>query len=288
MAAPSMADVDKWKRFSDLYELGRMTDAVAWKHGAREASKIQSIQNLISGFSSSVCHYQSENEEKEIHEYYCDVGSGNGDLSIAIGDSLLFPRKRIYMIDIPEWMEQKHHRKRENMVLLDPSQADFDLPFPDEKFRVMSCFMSIHHFKYPQRMMEQIYSKLKAGGYLIIREHDCSDIVVEQNAHFEHQCHYMICERQQMKDFDNCYYASYTSADALSTQLQSIGFQFIRKMEDQKPAHRNPSQHCWMLFRKKNKEREAQVEADSIRITVDMEAIPEAEDAKEEDEAMIC
>ena len=53
-------------------------------------------------------------------------------------------------------------------------QDGYKIMHPDDEFDMVCCLMTCHHFEKLDKMLEEIYRVLKPGGFLILREHDCT------------------------------------------------------------------------------------------------------------------
>jgi len=96
---------------------------------------------------------------------YLDIGCAEGQITEAVTRALGLPPERAHACDI---------------VPQPPSSAftftacGEGLPYGDSSFDFVTMFMSAHHFADISAMFAETRRVLRPGGYLLIREHDCT------------------------------------------------------------------------------------------------------------------
>lgn len=128
-------------------------------------------------------HYVTDMRENalkiKVHskDTICDIGGGFGFSSAMLAN--YFPGNVFYEEDIDRKHCNKYRFKR-TFKLLNP-QANIDnyrffygtdstVPFRDKFFKAVTVFISIHEFKYRDKMMAEINCIMKDDGHLYIKE----------------------------------------------------------------------------------------------------------------------
>lgn len=60
------------------------------------------------------------------------------------------------------------------------------LPYPDDFFDLITCFMVLHHNYNITYMISELKRVIKKGGYIIINEHDMNNYINKQVLDFQH------------------------------------------------------------------------------------------------------
>jgi len=132
---------------------------------ARESLEVGATPGRASYRAKQVVQYVEKNQ-KSTPLTLLDVGCGNGTITRALSESLKLNNQTCVGVDV---------------VRMDDAQKAFQylqvaeehaMPFENGTFNVITCLMSLHHMKDIDRKLSEIGRVCKAGGLLIIREHD--------------------------------------------------------------------------------------------------------------------
>lgn len=96
-----------------------------------------------------------------------DVGCGTGEILSII--KTLYPAVSLFGIDISKEMLKQAEEKGLNNSRLFLGDAE-NLPFENERFDLLICTDSFHHYPNPQRAIDEFYRVLKAGGILLLAD----------------------------------------------------------------------------------------------------------------------
>lgn len=96
-----------------------------------------------------------------------DVGCGTGEILKRI--KFLYPTALLYGIDISKEMLKQAEKKGLDKSKLFLGDAE-NLPFENEKFDLLICTDSFHHYPNPQKVIEGFYRVLKTDGYLLLAD----------------------------------------------------------------------------------------------------------------------
>lgn len=181
---------------------------------------------------------------------YLDIGSGNGVITDIIGKELGFSKENIYGIEISKWIE-KNHEGSYTAINTTYIKGD-NLPFDNNSFDLISCIMSIHHFEYKEKMLNEIYRVLKPGGILIIREHEYDyskemKILIDlEHAIFSNVIDEKIETVSQINRFFSNYFGDYFSFEELKKNLKKRNIHSLQKYI--KPS--GITNYYWCVFKK--------------------------------------
>lgn len=96
-----------------------------------------------------------------------DVGCGTGEVLYIIKN--LYPTISLYGIDISQEMLKQAEEKGLYKVNLLLGDAE-NLPFENEKFDLLVCTDSFHHYPNPQKAINEFYRVLENDGYLLLAD----------------------------------------------------------------------------------------------------------------------
>lgn len=96
-----------------------------------------------------------------------DVGCGTGEILSAIRK--LYPTISLQGIDISQEMLKQAENKKIDNVKLYLGDAEH-LSFENDKFDVLICTDSFHHYPNPKKAIEEFYRVLKKNGYLLLAD----------------------------------------------------------------------------------------------------------------------
>ena len=96
-----------------------------------------------------------------------DVGCGTGEILNII--KTLYPAVSLFGIDISKEMLKQAEEKGLNNSTLFLGDAE-NLPFENERFDLLICTDSFHHYPNPQRAIDEFYRVLRVGGILLLAD----------------------------------------------------------------------------------------------------------------------
>lgn len=102
---------------------------------------------------------------------YLDIGCGNGSKTLIFSKLFDLQTKNIYGTDIKTWGPYSENKNFpfNFKYILDNGKLDYN----NNKFDVITCFLTLHHVENLDIILNEIYRILKKGGLLVIIEHDC-------------------------------------------------------------------------------------------------------------------
>jgi ubiquinone/menaquinone biosynthesis C-methylase UbiE len=197
--------------------------------------------------------FQENDIYLETNKYskYLDIGSGNGIITKTIGNYFKFSFENIYGVEITKWMEKDH---QDNKTAIKTSYIVGDiLPFDDNSFELVTCIMSIHHFEYREKMLNEIERILKPNGLLLVRDHEydytkeLKDLIDLEHALFATVIHEKM-DINQINDFWKTYIGEYFSFSSLQNDLTKRNFIPL----NQKIYTKGPTNYYWCAFMKQD------------------------------------
>lgn len=100
-----------------------------------------------------------------------DIGCGTGELLYMINKKGL----NLYGIDLSDKMIEKAKKKLQNHANLTIGDSE-NLPYKDNKFDIIICNDSFHHYPNPMKALKEMNIVLKKGGKIIIG--DCYQPII--------------------------------------------------------------------------------------------------------------
>lgn len=187
-------DSEKYKK---LKALGGKKEKTEWGFVYNPLFITPRAQNRIDDFQK----YLSELGE---NSKIMDFGAGNGEILIGFGNRLAIKKKEnLIAIDRENYIQEN----AKALVSFFPMEADTS---SWEMTDLILAFQVFHHIKKTPTftsILRGINDKLKPGGYLFLREHDCRNIFIEKLINIEHLLYDIVQDsksfeqaRQSLKD----------------------------------------------------------------------------------------
>ena len=135
---------------------------------------------------------------------FLDFGGGSCDISYYLGNSL--KAKKIYCIDIENWMNMKWQR-RNNVIFMNDLKA-----IPDKSIDVILASHTLHHIPDNEIkiIIEEFNRTLSENGILILKEHDCPDKKFNKLLDIQHMIYDVVISQTTNYDtFLNKFYSNY-------------------------------------------------------------------------------
>jgi ubiquinone/menaquinone biosynthesis C-methylase UbiE len=101
---------------------------------------------------------------------YLDVGCGDGRKTIQFAQTFKIKKDNIYGADIEAW--GPYAKDKTSLPFQFKGIKNDKLDYPDNQFDIITCFLTLHHVKNMEKLINEIYRVLKEGGILILIEHD--------------------------------------------------------------------------------------------------------------------
>lgn len=117
------------------------------------------------------------------------------------------------------------------------------LPFSNGIFSLITCFVSIHHFKNLYTSLAEMTRCAKIGALLFIREHDVKD---QTTADYLELIHFVDEILREKKGLDSDYFSRYNRKETLVGLLSSFGWREIGT--ETYDADKNPQRIYHSLF----------------------------------------
>lgn len=163
---------------------------------------------------------------------YLDISCGDGKKTLATANILGVEKGGVYGVDIEKWLGYSGMDADDAAkfgITLAPYLEGNRLPFGDDQFNVMSCYMSLHHMTLQERetVVREAARCLLNGGVFILREHDAASREDRALAHIEHFIYGIIHEKKPYADFMADYYGDYHSAEEWDFMFSQHGFKKV-------------------------------------------------------------
>jgi ubiquinone/menaquinone biosynthesis C-methylase UbiE len=101
---------------------------------------------------------------------YLDIGCGDGRKTVQFANTFKIKKDNIYGTDIESWGPYAKHK--ELSFQFKYIKKNDKLDYPDNYFNIITCFLTLHHVKNINNIINEIYRVLKDNGILILIEHD--------------------------------------------------------------------------------------------------------------------
>ena len=154
---------------------------------------------------------------KKRFKCYLDLGCGNGDIFLT-NLEYLNPQQG-YCADI-------HNNNLPRFIQI----VNNKIPLPNNSVDLITCHVSIHHFKKPDLMINEMKRIMMPDGYLFIREHDVTSEELNDVTAYLDLLHMMELIRHAKpitREIQTSFYRRYWSKDTLSKLLNLVGFEEI-------------------------------------------------------------
>lgn len=152
---------------------------------------------------------------------YLDIGCFDGKNTIVVGQMLGLNKNNIYGVDIESYSGMKIKPVDGfNFQTYD----GINLPFPDNKFDLITMLQVLHHVREPHKLLKEIKRICKPNGLVFLREHNKGDQVHSMIFYLEHLFYSVIIDKIPYNDFVDDYYEHYYSKKELKKLFTKYGF----------------------------------------------------------------
>ena len=162
---------------------------------------------------------------------YLDYGGGNGDITKHISKWLKLEKKNSICIDISTWEQHSRIKKYPNILTYIDIEDMQLFPFSNNTFDFITCFQVLHHIKCIDLSLKELSRVLKNSGILVLREHDCRNVLDMMLIDVEHSIYEMVIENEHNPTYLSNYFAYYRSKEEWNDLLLSYGFKSINNSD---------------------------------------------------------
>ena len=139
----------------------------------RKRNSIYSLDEVCSkqkfGFELIYSHIENNLKKMENNIKYLDIGCGDGIKTKLFAEILNINKDNIYGTDIKMWGPYSNKKNFSfNFKYIEKDKLKYD----DNSFDVLTCFLTLHHIKNINTMIDEIKRVLKPNGIFILIEHD--------------------------------------------------------------------------------------------------------------------
>ncbi len=193
---------------------------------------------------------------------YLDFGCGDCNKTELVGKMLGLDAKNIHGADVSsvDNLEQEtsflHYDITRNPAVNFKLIKGNKLDYPDGAFDLISAFMVLHHVKDLREACAELNRVLRAGGILILREHDAYNAIDYMLCDVEHAVYDLGYPNEKNAprnpNFAKNYYAKYRNWLEWAELLAEFGFELIAREYDTFSIKKNigPTRYMCLVFRK--------------------------------------
>lgn len=269
----SLSQIQYLKTFFRTEDLANLINKIVFTY----SNKAENVLKIINSSSNDVDIYKtlhslsSKKEEfnrglprvKELSEMkffdlisnkissdtkYLDFGGQNGEISFEIAKHLNIANKnQTFVFDVNDWFGTERTGHKELACTF--SRCNI-LPYDDNTFDFITCFMVIHHcFEYSLTLKE-LFRVLKPGGFILFREHDADSLQTKCLIDIEHSL-FEVVEKHDKFSIEalETYYAEYwTKREFINMVGSTTGLKFIENLNYSEP--KGVTRYYYSCFKK--------------------------------------
>eukprot|EP01118_Nematostelium_gracile_P014984 TRINITY_DN5927_c0_g1_i1.p1 TRINITY_DN5927_c0_g1~~TRINITY_DN5927_c0_g1_i1.p1 ORF type:complete len:366 (+),score=56.57 TRINITY_DN5927_c0_g1_i1:339-1436(+) len=204
-----------------------------------------------------------------------DIGCSEGSITESLGSDLGLCKDNIFGCDVRNIGGKGFH--------FVPMAKEDELPFEDNSQSIVTALMTLHHMKYPDRILREAYRVLDDGGYLIIREHDHSFPELSVLLDIIHGLYSIVWPKEkEMEDFCQ-HHATYREKRDWDQMIRKVGFQHIstdytRSISKKNGYVTNPQQTYYSVYRKVENHKRKRGSPETKRERIDSISLHSSED----------
>lgn len=182
---------------------------------------------------------------------YLDVGAGDGYKTKLIAQNLDIDLKNVHAIDYSSFDDRKYNREKD-INFYDLENKKSKLPFMENTFDLISMMMVLHHITDDESLhftLQEIVRVLKNGGYFLIKEHNCMNVIDCMLSDIEH-CMYELVNKKPNYKFRHEKYSRYFNWIELDIILAKYGFEKVKmdSVDYSVSGKINASKHFILLY----------------------------------------
>ncbi len=152
-----------------------------------------------------------------------DFGAGDSTISSAMGK---YFKLNMFATDKHEWINEKIKPKETNVKFKYIKEGK--IPF-ENKFTMITSLMVLHHItdEELESTCIDIRKHLDNNGYLLLREHNCTDEYVKNLCHIEHLLYALIFDGATWEEFNKTYIGNYKSTIDWINYLNKYNLKYV-------------------------------------------------------------
>jgi ubiquinone/menaquinone biosynthesis C-methylase UbiE len=197
----------------------------------KDTKRVDQRVNIITELLKLASNEYSENELKS----YLDLGCGDASITVGIAEELKIKTTYCADVDLP------NEKKYKELNYLQINENDVKLEIKERSIDLVTCLVSMHHFKNFSNIMKELDRISKIGTYLIIREHDANNLL-QPFLDFIHLI-YLIQKDMKLDNFYSCYYKRID----LKKSLENHGWKYLNSI-DYPTTFENPQKIYSSIF----------------------------------------
>jgi ubiquinone/menaquinone biosynthesis C-methylase UbiE len=184
----------------------------------KDTKRVDQRVNIITELLKLASINSLEKDVKKI-KTYLDLGCGDASITAGVSEELKI--ETTYCADVVLSNESKYN----NMTYLQINENDVKLEIEEKSVDLITCLVSMHHFRKLSDIIKEIDRISKVGTYLIIREHDANSLL-QPFLDFIHLI-YLIQKDMKLNDFYSCYY----KRTDLKKCLENHGWKYLNSVD---------------------------------------------------------
>ena len=187
-------------------------------------------------------------------DQYChlDYGGNDGSVASEFAKITKLDKTQVFSADVETWLGNKKNNLFDNITytMLSENQKLSNVHYKPESFDSISLLQVLHHVEFVDFHLKEIYTILKPGGIVVIKEHDCDSLTTQLLIDIEHMIHETVEPEVENTKILTSYAAFYKSFEQLDKMMVSIGFELVSEDYNFNPKY-NPTRYYFVTYRKK-------------------------------------
>jgi len=120
-----------------------------------------------------------------------DIGGGNGNVLSSLNDIVKGDKSQFICVESKDWIETYPY---DNSNITYTFWDNNTVNIADESCDIVFCMVSLHHMtdETIANTLQEIHRILKKGGLLMIKEHDCHSVQVNNMILWEHHLYHLL------------------------------------------------------------------------------------------------
>lgn len=156
---------------------------------------------------------------------YLDLGGGDGTISEGIARWLNIKKENAISADVVSWLSGTQAQKKLKDITLETIPTAGRLPYKDNQFDAITCFVSLHHIQKIEERLDELYRIMAPGGWLLIREHDCRNNATRTIIDIYHNIYELVYNKSpDISNILDTFYADYRTKEQWHFLIQNAGF----------------------------------------------------------------
>tara|TARA_B110000285_G_scaffold216543_1_gene263936 strand:+ start:585 stop:1439 length:855 start_codon:yes stop_codon:yes gene_type:complete len=205
-----------------------------------------------------------------IPQSFVDIGGGNGNVLHFFAQKYFLPKddcicieKKRDTLEKSEFQYEYSHIERIKYVFLTEKDDFEELVDIDKKVDCILCMVSLHHMT-DEYILNTVFplirSKLKAGGYLLFKEHNANSSDVVKLIEWEHHLYYLVEQSGQrslneLENYANTSIGNYKDREFnkrwIEKNVECQCIETLNNIFERGSLDETPTQLYWQIFRKK-------------------------------------